>query len=528
MHHPRNALPALALCLALVLGACGDDGIAGPPGGGSGGTTPPVRPTLDAAYRPTGMGAAGHAFVHLFEWPWPDVATECETVLAPAGFRAVQVSPPQEHALVPGFPWWQRYQPVSYALESRSGSAAAFADMVARCGAAGVDVYVDAVINHMTAGSGTGSGGTPYTKYAYPGTWDASDFHSACGVNNYQNAANVQDCELLGLADLATGKREVREGLAEYLLSLLRLGVDGFRIDAAKHIQPVELDSILGAVNEGAAAEGLPLPYVFGEVIDYGGEAVRARDYFGLGYASGGAADVTEFRFRGVGEKFSGAGGQNLGQLRNLSSAGWGLIPSDKAVVFIQNHDTQRDAGSPGVRYGDGDRYRLANVFMLAHPYGYPKVMSGYAYNLAVGGGRDVGPPSNAAGETLPVVCPPSLEEAGFGEWVCEHRDPVMAAMVAFRRQVAGTALAGWWDNQNNAIAFSRGDRGFLAMSLEGASVQLDVTTGLPGGTYCDILSGGLVGGACAGVEVTVAADGRVQLELAPGTAVALHVGARP
>lgn len=30
--------------------------------------------------------------VHLFEWKWKDVATECEQTLGPAGFCGVQVS----------------------------------------------------------------------------------------------------------------------------------------------------------------------------------------------------------------------------------------------------------------------------------------------------------------------------------------------------------------------------------------------------------------------------------------------------
>ena len=37
------------------------------------------------------------AFVHLFEWKWTDVATECEEYLGPNGFYAVQTSPPMEH-----------------------------------------------------------------------------------------------------------------------------------------------------------------------------------------------------------------------------------------------------------------------------------------------------------------------------------------------------------------------------------------------------------------------------------------------
>ena len=32
-------------------------------------------------------------FVHLFEWKWSDVATECEQFLGPKGYSAVQVSP---------------------------------------------------------------------------------------------------------------------------------------------------------------------------------------------------------------------------------------------------------------------------------------------------------------------------------------------------------------------------------------------------------------------------------------------------
>ncbi|TMP38341.1 hypothetical protein CWB98_06305 [Pseudoalteromonas rubra] len=57
---------------------------------------------------------------------------------------------------------WTRYQPVSYLLESRSGNRAQFTDMVERCKAAGVNIYVDAVINHMAHGSGTGVAGSTY------------------------------------------------------------------------------------------------------------------------------------------------------------------------------------------------------------------------------------------------------------------------------------------------------------------------------------------------------------------------------
>ena len=65
--------------------------------------------------------AAGDVAVHLFEWKWTDIASECEAVLGPAGYAAVQVSPPQEHSMEASHTWSQRYQPVSYSIaRSRS------------------------------------------------------------------------------------------------------------------------------------------------------------------------------------------------------------------------------------------------------------------------------------------------------------------------------------------------------------------------------------------------------------------------
>ena len=111
--------------------------------------------------------------VHLFEWKWADIAAECERFLGPMGYAGVQVSPPNEHAkiMTPKRPWYERYQPVSYKLDSRSGNEAQFKDMVNRCNAVGVRIYVDAIINHMSASSGPSISGTTYSasQKNYPG-----------------------------------------------------------------------------------------------------------------------------------------------------------------------------------------------------------------------------------------------------------------------------------------------------------------------------------------------------------------------
>ena len=514
---------------ALAVTGCSDE-LPSPPV-----TNPPPtsRPALLETYRPSGRMAAGDVFVHLFEWKWTDIAAECENVLGPAGFTAVQVSPPQEHSLEPpNYPWSERYQPVSYSIErSRSGTGTEFVSMVTRCQAVGVDIIVDAVINHMTnfPSPGVGSNGTAYTKYSYPGLYTSSDFHTPCALNNYQSAANVQDCELFSLPDLHTGLPSVRQKIADYLLRLVRLGVAGFRIDAAKHIQQVELDDILGRVNRTLTAEGRPLPYVFLEVIAGSGEALSERDYFGEGYSSGGAADITEFTFVGVGNKFRGLGGEHISQLNpngtpgnQFSPAAWGLIPSDKAVVFLQNHDSQHECG---IGYRDGSVFRVANVWMLAQPYGYPSILSSYAFNCPVG--NSMGPPSDGNGNTNAVTCASSLDTATIGQWVCEHRDPSIRNMVSFRRVVAGSDINHWWDDGANAIAFSRGDKGFVAINNAAAALAATIGTGLPPGTYCDRLSGGRAGGACAGTTVLVDATGTVQLNLPARSAIAIDVTTR-
>ncbi|XP_010122496.1 PREDICTED: pancreatic alpha-amylase-like, partial [Chlamydotis macqueenii] len=99
------------------------------------------------------------SIVHLFEWRWADIALECERYLAPNGFGGVQISPPNENVVIAhsSQPWWERYQPVSYKLCTRSGNETEFRDMVTRCNNIGVYIYVDAVINHM-CGANVGAG----------------------------------------------------------------------------------------------------------------------------------------------------------------------------------------------------------------------------------------------------------------------------------------------------------------------------------------------------------------------------------
>ncbi|MFI1967857.1 glycosidase [Streptomyces cinnamoneus] len=418
----------------------------------------------------------------LFEWTYASVARECKETLGPAGYGHVQVSPPQEH--VPGPQWWTSYQPVGYRVAGRLGDRAAFAGMVTACHGAGVKVVVDTVINHMAAKPGTGTGGTSYTKYSYPGLYQDGDFHTCRkDVTDYTSRSEVQNCELVGLADLDTGSDRVRSAVAGYLNDLLSLGVDGFRIDAAKHVAAGDLAAI-------KAKLGKPDVYWKQETIQGAGEAVQPEEYLGNG-------DAQEFRYAWDLKRVFQR--ERLAYLRDYGE-GWGYLPGGRASVFVDNHDTERDGVT--LTYKDGAAYTLAHVFMLAWPYGSPDVHSGYAFT-----DRDAGPPNGGA-----------VNACWQDGWKCQHKWPEVNAMVGFRNAVADTEVTNWWDNGYQAIAFGRGTKGYVVINHETFAVGRTFQTSLPGGDYCDVQSGR---------RVTVGADGRFTASVAPNTALALHAGAR-
>ena len=68
-------------------------------------------------------------------------------------------------------------------LVTRSGDRNAFINMVQRCNAVGVRIYVDAVINHMAATSGSGTGGSSVDAggLSYPSVpFGSGDFNPRC------------------------------------------------------------------------------------------------------------------------------------------------------------------------------------------------------------------------------------------------------------------------------------------------------------------------------------------------------------
>ncbi|XP_028613084.1 pancreatic alpha-amylase-like isoform X2 [Grammomys surdaster] len=404
------------------------------------------------------------AIVHLFEWRWVDIAKECERFLAPKGFGGVQVSPPSENIVIhnPPRPWWERYQPISYKICTRSGNEDEFKDMVTRCNNVGVRIYVDAIINHMcSSAGGAGTSSTCGSYYNAPNrefpavpysAWDFNDNKCDGEVNNYQDA----------------------------------------------HV-----------------------------VIDLGGEAVKSSEYIGNGC-------VTEFKYGAkLGTVIRKWDGQKMSYLKNWGE-GWGLMPSDRALVFVDNHVNQRGHGAGGasiLTFWNARMYKMAVGFMLAHPYGFTRVMSSYRWERNFQNGKDqndwMGPPNNN-GTTKEVTINPDTT-CGNG-WVCEHRWHQIRNMVAFRNVVNGHPFANWWDNGSNQVAFGRGNRGFIVFNNDDWALSTTLQTGLPAGTYCDVISGDKVDGGCTGLRVNVGSDGKAHFSIsnsAEDPFIAIHADSK-
>eukprot|EP00930_Biecheleria_cincta_P027929 TRINITY_DN19514_c0_g1_i1.p1 TRINITY_DN19514_c0_g1~~TRINITY_DN19514_c0_g1_i1.p1 ORF type:complete len:516 (-),score=101.09 TRINITY_DN19514_c0_g1_i1:115-1662(-) len=447
-------------------------------------------------------------FVHLFEWSWPDVAAECETWLGPRGFAAVQVSPVTEH--ISGPQWWTRYQPVTYNFTSRSGDEASFKEMVRRCKAAGVAVYVDVVFNHFAAGNGSSIAGTVFEPRNFPG-FAPEDFHHRpddlaknCDVCDYSDARNVQFCDLQGLPDLCTECEKVQDAIAVFLSRLVEFGVAGVRIDSAKHMPPDDLVAIFKKVQRGDQL------YKYAEVSKSttSADAVQPDAYLGVG-------DVLEFVYYTKLDPSLAERGQ-ISSLESLVDSP-DLLPGLGAVVFVDNHDTQRTKDTvtaSKLTYKSKKLYALANAFMLAHPYGYPQVMSSYHFE-----DFDQGPPG------MPVHDSSGTLRCGDGEpWVCEHRWPEIANMVAWRR-IAGSAPVMRLEvsDTDSTTAFCRSTRACLFLNRGEDLWEAKLQVPLEPGHYCDVAQSD--GQGCPTVEVDPL--GIVQLAVPAQGFVALHTGAR-
>jgi alpha-amylase len=451
---------------------------------------------------------------NLFEYDFNSIATDCTDVLGPDGYAAVQVAPPEDSYDQPNHYWWDVYQPVDYSIGGRLGTEAEFQSMISACHAAGVKVYVDAVLNHMATGDGgqdTSYDGQGFDSntLTYP-EYTSADFHSysancpesSDSIVNWLSYTEVTQCRVDGLPDLATQTSAVRDAESAYLNSMIEMGVDGFRLDSATEIGETDIAAIESMLDADTTTGG---PVAITQEV-YPGTSGQDSRLNPTSFEGGGSVTAIDYTYAIADDFASG----NLAALASYSPE----LPSASASTFVTNQDTER-ASSPSLSYADGSEYNLADEFLLAYGYGAPQIFSSFEY-----GSYDQAPPDASNGDVTDTVC-------GTGAWECTERNSAIDAMVGWHNLALSedAPMANWATDGNDLIAFSRGNVAWIAIN-NGSSAETDTfSTGLPDGSYCDIVAATYNDGTCSGAGIVVA-DGQAAVTVPAGGSVAIDTNA--
>ena len=224
-------LPMLA-CLALGISSCNKSA--------------PIEETPDGYVDVLPENNEGN-ILQAFNWKFNDIKDNLSGI-ANAGFKAVQTSPVQQPKN--GGPnWYSFYQPVSFAIgtDSPLGTKDELRELCTEAEKYGIAIICDIVFNHL-ANIKDGElepDGTPkvspevesFEPYIYQHRNDAENptFHHN---KNAQGSGAITQYYAFGdLPDLNTANPYVQERSLALLKECIDVGVDGFRFDAAKHIE---------------------------------------------------------------------------------------------------------------------------------------------------------------------------------------------------------------------------------------------------------------------------------------------------
>uniref|UniRef100_A0A3B1KCB8 Uncharacterized protein n=1 Tax=Astyanax mexicanus TaxID=7994 RepID=A0A3B1KCB8_ASTMX len=177
-------------------------------------------------------------------------------------------------------------------------------------------------------------------------------------------------------------------------------------------------------------------PFIFQEV---------PAEYTGLGR-------VTEFKY-----------GAKLGNRLCVNG-------TEKACTTLSKRTISRGHGAgehPSSHFWDALQDAVA--LMLAHPYGVTRVMSSFRWTVTIRSERRMDHRSYGDGtnQAVPINATPTCGDAG--------------SMVIFRNVVGGRCSP-TGDNGSNFRCFRSG--------IHFRTLDATLATGLPGGTYCDVISG--------------------------------------
>ena len=212
------------------------------------------------------------------------------------------------------------------------------------------------------------------------------------GDTTFENESSTMG-DFVGLDDLMTENPQVVAGMIDVFGGWIdRFGIDGFRIDTARHVNPEFWQAFVPAMQARAAARGIPNFHIFGEV------AIQSIEPAGLARHT--RVDklpaVLDFSFReAVLASVAGTQGTDVFERMFAGDALYegGAPAALRLPTFVSNHDNGRFAHfvrQARPEAGDAEvlgRVMLANAMMLTLR-GVPTVYSGDEQGFA-GDGND-------------------------------------------------------------------------------------------------------------------------------------------
>lgn len=391
------------------------------------------------------------AILHAWCWSF-DTIKDNLPAIKKAGYTSIQTSPINQ--VVEGengskalTNWYYHYQPTDYTIGNyQLGTEADFKALTKEADKYGLHIIVDAVVNHTTSDVAAVS-----PKIKALGKWT----HGNEGIKDFGDRYQLTQKSLLGLYDLNTQNKAVQEYLLAYLKRAVADGADGFRYDAAKHIElPKEYGSDFWSVilNNGAQ-------FQYGEILQ--GSTSKEADYAKLMGVT--ASDYGEFIRNSLRQEEAYAE-----DLIDFQAPG---VPEDRLVTWVETHDTYANDNGESTNLTDQD-ITLGWSLIASRKEGAPLF-----YSRPVGGG---GQNDRFPGQS-------EIGDAGSDLF----KNKTIVAINHFRNTMNGRDeyLHNIGDDQG-LVMIERGGKGAIITNLASENKTFSTSTKLADGSYKDTVSG--------------------------------------
>ena len=443
------------------------------------------NPTFEAARQKYGLpkDMKDGATLHAFEWSFKTIMENIPDI-AKAGYTSIQTEPivkiKDNRKLGTGnwyLNWYYVYQPTDMSIGNYVvGSEDEFKEMCKLAHQYGLRIIVDSVSNHFTSDFDVIEG--KWKNKAY--------YHEDKQISDYNNREDCTQHKLSGLWDLNTQDDTVTKGMHDLLVQTVADGADGFRYDAAKHIELS--DEVFGGkqshywdtiLQNGAQ-------YQYGEVLEDAN--VREADYANLFNSS-------SPRGGGITDSSYGHEVRNAVQFKNLGASHFtshSKVTEDKSVNWVESHDNfangaaniPQELSDEWIKYGWAGVTAQKNGMSLFFDRPYK---DGGTY-----GTGGVGTYGNGSG---PFTENSKLGDAGSDLW----KDPEVVAVNHFRNAMVGEASNVSNCGDDNCLmveryAGSAAQDGMVVANANGSDKNLaGQSTKLANGTYTDEVTGSTI-----------------------------------